>query len=57
VLGRLDGPRTLFGVVGGDRREVQPLGYAPTPVTNCESTERYVACRNLGGVEVWTFLS
>jgi outer membrane protein assembly factor BamB len=57
VLGRLDGPRTLFGVVGADRREIQPLGYAPTPVTNCESTDRYVACRNLGGVDVWAFLS
>jgi outer membrane protein assembly factor BamB len=57
VLGRLDGTRTLFGVLIPARRAVQPLGYAPTPLTSCESDDRYVACRITGGVEVWAYLS
>jgi hypothetical protein len=57
VLGRLDGPVTLFGVLPTGRRAVQPLGYSPTPVANCESDARYVACRILGGVDLWAHLS
>jgi outer membrane protein assembly factor BamB len=56
VLGRLDGPLTLFGVVRVGRRAIQPLGYSP-PVANCESDDRYVACRVMGGVDVWAYLS
>jgi outer membrane protein assembly factor BamB len=56
VLGRLDGPRTLFGVLPTGRRTVQLLGYSP-PVANCESDDRYVACRVMGGVEMWAYLS
>jgi outer membrane protein assembly factor BamB len=57
LLGRLDGPATLFGVLPPGRRAIQPLGYSPTPVANCESDARYVACRLLGGVELWAYLS
>lgn len=57
VLGRIDGALTLFGVLLPGRRTIQPLGYSPTPVTNCESDDRYVACRIYGGVEVWAYLS
>jgi outer membrane protein assembly factor BamB len=56
VLGRLDGPRTLFGVLPAGQRAVQPLGYSP-PVANCESSDHYVACRVMGGVELWAYLS
>ena len=57
VLGRLDGPVTLFGVLPTGRHAIQPLGFSPTPVANCESDTRYVACRLLGGVELWAYLS
>jgi outer membrane protein assembly factor BamB len=57
VLGRLDGPLTLFGVLSADGRGIQPLGYSPTPVANCESDDHHVACRIMGGVEVWAYLS
>jgi outer membrane protein assembly factor BamB len=56
VLGRLDGPLTLFGVLLAGRRTIQPLGYSP-PVANCESDDRYVACRVMGGVDMWAYLS
>jgi hypothetical protein len=57
VLGRLDGPLTLFGVVPGNGRAIQLLGYSPTPVANCESDDHHIACRIMGGVEVWAYLS
>jgi hypothetical protein len=57
VVGRLDGPSTLFGVLPAGRRVIQPLGYSPTPVANCESDAGYVACRILGGVDLWAYLS
>jgi len=56
VLGRIDGPRTLFGVLRHGRRTIQPLGYSQ-PVATCESDDRYVACRVMGGVDVWAYLS
>jgi outer membrane protein assembly factor BamB len=56
VLGRIDGSLTLFGVLPIGRRTVQLLGYSP-PVANCEADDRYVACRVMGGVEMWAYLS
>lgn len=56
VLGRLAGTGMIFGVLLPGRRAVQPLGYSPTPVADCASDTRFVACRVFGGVDVWTYL-
>lgn len=56
VLGRVDGSQMIFGVLLPGRRTVQTLGTSSMPVANCASDTRFVACRVLDGVEVWSYL-
>ena len=57
VLGRVYGGQMIFGVLRPGGRSVHLLGVSSTPVANCASDERFVVCRVLGGVEVWSYLS
>jgi outer membrane protein assembly factor BamB len=56
VLMQLAGGRTVFGVLPNGVGTVQPLGYSTTPVIDCVSDDRYVACRLIDGVEVWAYM-
>ena len=57
VVGHLSGARSVFGVLLPGARSVQPLGYASTPVSDCESDDRFVVCRVIDGAEIWAYRS
>jgi outer membrane protein assembly factor BamB len=52
---RVAGKGTAFGVLLPGRRVVQQLGVTSSPVTDCYSDTRYVACRAATGVEVFSY--
>jgi outer membrane protein assembly factor BamB len=56
VLGRPSGSGTVVVSLPAGRREIQPLGYAGTPATDCQSTAGFLACRTGKGIEVWSYL-
>jgi hypothetical protein len=57
VVSRMDAERqaSLFGVLRPGGTRVQPLGYAGALMIECSSSDRYVACRVPGGIQVWAY--
>jgi len=49
--------RAGFGVLTPGAGRVQLLGLSADRVERCASDERFVACRTLRGIEVWSYLS
>ncbi len=56
VLSRLDGGRgTVFGLLKQGATAVQPLGRMPDTAVQCQAVPGLLACRVVGGIEMWAY--